>query len=430
MIKRVSTVITLLLLVLKPEMTFSQNRTYASQIIDTLCSPEMHGRGYVNSGDHIASRFIEKEFRKAGIGPFYSSYFHRFQLTVNTIPGEVLVQFDEDQALIPGRDFLVNSSSGPVDLERREFLRISAEQLTAKRGVQKQLRKARKKEVVILPSPEKDNAELNQAIAEFEEKFTGRLIINPRSKLVWSASRSQRPYGTIEVLDSKLAELKEVITARVDARLLINYQSRNVLAMIEGHTYPDSFIFITAHYDHLGRMGQETFIPGANDNASGIAMMLDMAHYYSDSTPAYSIVFVGFSGEEAGLIGSYHLVHKLKSENMLGRIKFLINMDLMGSGQEGIMAVNGKVFTKQFDLMNQMNSDSLMPVIKSRGKAANSDHHFFTEEGVPGFFFYLMGPYQYYHEVDDNPENLILSESYDRSFTLIRRFIDALQAEE
>jgi aminopeptidase YwaD len=64
-----------------------------------------------------------------------------------------------------------------------------------------------------------------------------------------------------------------------------------------------------------------------------------------------------------------------------------------------------------------------LPIIKSRGKAANSDHYFFTESGVPSFFIYLMGDYKFYHSPNDNAQNLKLGPYYDKSFQLIRDFI-------
>lgn len=100
----------------------------------------------------------------------------------------------------------------------------------------------------------------------------------------------------------------------------------------------------------------------------------------------------------------------------------------MGSGQEGIMAVNGSILPESYALLERINNDKgYLPQTKKRGKAANSDHYFFTESGIPAFFFYLMGPYNHYHDVDDTRENLRLEEkAYNGSFRLIRDFMNAL----
>ncbi|MDB9883227.1 M28 family metallopeptidase, partial [Bacteroidia bacterium] len=161
---------------------------------------------------------------------------------------------------------------------------------------------------------------------------------------------------------------------------------------------------------------------GANDNASGIAMLLDMASYFVKHPQNYSIAFIAFGAEEAGLVGSYNYVKKPLVP--LKKTKFVFNMDLMGSGEEGATIVNGSVFKEEFDELVSINTaNNYLPKIKSRGKAANSDHYFFTEEGVHSFFIYLMGDYKHYHNPADNPKNLILGEYYDKSFLLIRDFI-------
>ena len=82
----------------------------------------------------------------------------------------------------------------------------------------------------------------------------------------------------------------------------------------------------TAHYDMIGSFGEGNYFPGASDNGSGTAMVLDLArHFSSGRKPFYSVAFMLFSGEEAGLLGSTHYVdHPLFP---LERIKLVINLD-------------------------------------------------------------------------------------------------------
>ena len=88
----------------------SQDKNYARSIIDTLASPSMHGRGYVNNGDKIASTFIHAEFKKDDLKSFGNNYFQTFHLPVYTLPGKVDVSIDEKK-LSPGVDYLVSPSS-------------------------------------------------------------------------------------------------------------------------------------------------------------------------------------------------------------------------------------------------------------------------------------------------------------------------------
>ena len=171
-------------------------------------------------------------------------------------------------------------------------------------------------------------------------------------------------------------------------------------------------------------MGANTYFPGANDNASGVAMLLDMATYYAQSPPKKSVLLIGFGAEESGLVGSKHFVNN--PTVLLEQINFVFNMDLMGTGSEGGMIVNGKVFEKHFEQLVEINNaGKYLPVLKKRGKAANSDHYWFSEKGIPSFFIYLMGGISAYHDVDDISKTLPLTK-YEDSFRLIRDFIDEL----
>jgi Zn-dependent M28 family amino/carboxypeptidase len=171
----------------------------------------------------------------------------------------------------------------------------------------------------------------------------------------------------------------------------------------------------------------KTIFPGANDNASGVAMMLDLANYFSKNPPKYSIAFMAFAGEEPGLVGSKAYTGNPWDELPLGKMKFLVNLDLMGSGEKGMAVVNATIFTDYYaKLQEANNAHNYLPAFKMRGKAANSDHYWFVERDVKGFFFYLMGSYSNYHDVQDNSNNLKLGEYYDKSFLLIRDFIKSI----
>ncbi|MGB0897562.1 MAG: M28 family peptidase, partial [Flavobacteriaceae bacterium] len=110
----------------------------------------------------------------------------------------------------------------------------------------------------------------------------------------------------------------------------------------------------------------------------------------------------------------------------LSQINFVFNMDLMGTGSEGGMIVNGRVYESHYEKLTQINNKkNYLPIIKKRGKAKNSDHYWFSEKGVPSFFLYLMGGVSAYHDVDDVFKTLPLTK-YEDSFRLIRDFIAEL----
>jgi len=101
-------------------------------------------------------------------------------------------------------------------------------------------------------------------------------------------------------------------------------------------------------------------------------------------------------------------------------------MDLMGTGSEGAMIVNGTVYKNHYSSLEKINDiKSYLPIIKKRGKAANSDHYWFSEKGVPSFFIYLMGGIKAYHDIHDISTTLPLTK-FEDSFRLIRDFVDEL----
>jgi hypothetical protein len=99
---------------------------------------------------------------------------------------------------------------------------------------------------------------------------------------------------------------------------------------------------------------------------------------------------------------------------------------MMGTGDEGMTVVNGDVFIDAYNELVLINlTENYLPEIKSRGKASNSDHYYFSENGVRAFFFYLMGKYKYYHDVFDRPEELTYAR-YDGAFKLLVHYINEM----
>jgi Zn-dependent M28 family amino/carboxypeptidase len=166
-------------------------------------------------------------------------------------------------------------------------------------------------------------------------------------------------------------------------------------------------------------MGNKTYFPGANDNASGISFLLSLAKYYAANPQPYTMAFICFAGEEAGLLGSkYFTEYPLLA---LQKIRFLINVDMVGTGETGITVVNATIHQKEFSLLNQLNDkNKYLKKINSRGKAANSDHYFFTEKDVPAFFIYTTGGISAYHDIYDRSKTLPLTEYQD----LFKLFVD------
>ncbi|GAB2974942.1 hypothetical protein GCM10027049_06750 [Mucilaginibacter puniceus] len=373
-----------LLLLLHACVTQAQDSLFVRRMVDTLTSQYFWGRGYTNDGMGKAGRFIADQFKSYGLQPLAgNSYMQEFSFNANTFPGKMEVSIN-GVALVPGREFIVGPPS---------------------RGV-------------------KATGKLSQADSISFINPENRILVELKNKLTWSVDQEVIDHTIIQVDKKALKELPSTINVNIENKLINNFKTANICGMVRGTTKPDSFIVFTAHYDHLGGMGTDTYFPGANDNASGVSQLLSLAKYYAANPQPYSMVFIGFSGEEAGLLGSkYFSEHPLIN---LSNIRFLVNMDILGTGDEGIMVVNATVYPKEFNLLKELNtSGKYLPKISSRGKAANSDHYWFTEKGVPAFYMYTMGGIKAYHDVFDISKTLPLN-GYNGVFKLLTGFVKEL----
>ena len=403
----------------------AQDSLYSEKIIKSLCSNKMSGRGYVDKGDQLASKFIANEFKSLGLKTIIDQYFQNFTFSVNTFPSEMELIYN-GRKLIPGVDYLVDPASPSCSFNgNTKFVSInSLDSIDHYQNWGSQINAAVLD--TFTPNYFIDAAiNLKHYVSNPQNLFIVKLS---GSKLTWSCSQKQSKVPVI-ILKSDVFDRNSQahFEAKITSKFVKQYQSRNVVAYIEGSLHKDSFIYVTAHYDHLGRMGSATYFPGANDNASGVAMMLNLAKHFQGHKPKYSMVFIAFSGEEAGLIGShYYVEHPLTA---LSEIKFLINVDLMGNGSDGVMVVNGLANPIEFQTLKNINAkNNYLPDVKIRGKAANSDHYWFAQSGVPAFFFYLMGQYPFYHDVFDQASALPLN-NFNQAFLLFRDFINVIQYE-
>jgi aminopeptidase YwaD len=359
---------------------FSQDAAYAKKLVDTLTSAAFWGRGYTNDGMSKAADFIAAQFAAYGVQPMKGkNYKQNFSYPANIFPNKMEVAINGKE-LVPGKDFIVSPES---------------------RGIK-----------AVGALVQKDTAQFIDA--------EPRVVVVLKDKLTWSVEQVQQDYTVIFVDKKSLSSAPASIKVNIDASFNKSFKAANVCGMVAGKVKPDSFVVVTAHYDHLGGMGKDTYFPGANDNASGISLLLSLAKYYAANPPAYSVAFIAFAGEEAGLVGS-----KYFTENPLLRLKsvrFLTNVDLVGTGIDGITVVNATEYANEFALLNKINeANKYLLKINARGKAANSDHYWFTEKGVPAFFLYTLGGIAAYHDVFDKAATLPLTEFTDL-FNLIVSF--------
>jgi aminopeptidase YwaD len=412
-------------LILSVNRTGAQDIEYAVNIIRTLSSREYHGRGYVNDGLGLSAAYIAEEFRKHNLQPLFNEYTQRFSIPVNTFPGKVNVAIN-NRLLEPAREFVVDPASNGLS-GRFPVITMDKNDLLRQKIINRKLSRASGKFLLIdfRNADEMDENDKNIAmdiirILKYDPglKIAG-VIELADEKTGWGVSTACATRPSVRIYSGINAKEIKHIEVDIENRYIDHYPVSNLAGLIQGKLIPDSFIVFTAHYDHLGQMGRDIYFPGANDNASGVAMILSLADYFSSYIPDCSVIFIAFAAEEVGLLGSKFFVENPPID--LKKIKFLVNIDLAGNGEEGITIVNGSVYKEAFNRISRINeSCSCLPVINPRGEACNSDHCFFYKAGVPAFFIYTMGGTGAYHIPDDDFNSLTL----DRFTELVQVLIE------
>ena len=399
----------------------SQNNP-SREILNDLCSDEMMGRGYVRFGHVKAAKYIQEYYKSIQLKQFKKgTYLQPFKIKANTFPNDLNVSID-GKPLNEGVDYILDPSSGTA---KGKFGLIKVDQKNLMDFLDEvSLSKIKNFEgkVLVLNTLNSNNPD---TLSIFNELKIGlsmicHIIWVNNEKFTWSISRDVAEFPILELKDSLIWDADSVYLD-VENVFLRDIVTHNVIGCVSG--LKKKSIIISAHYDHLGMMGKALF-PGANDNASGVAMLLSLANYFSDKSPKYNLVFIAFGAEEAGILGSKYYV-----ENPLfplDDIKFVLNLDIMGTGDEGITVVNGLLHKKQFKQLTSINKkQEYLSKIKIRGRAANSDHYWFSQLGIPSFFIYTMGGIKAYHDVYDKSETLPMSEFNDL-FHLLIDFIEAI----
>ncbi len=428
-------ILTLTFILFQLSAAFSQTEEIANptplekarNITRELCSERFFGRGYVKSGDSLAAVYLEQEFKNRGLKCFKRSFLQPFSFDVNTFPGKM--EFIQDgKALKPAIDFMVDPNSGSSKSEWKSKT-LSTYDMFDKMGFEKMLGSLRAQHtfnalIIDIRGLKGDSLKKARSMAS---DFTGicDILVVTDEKFTYSVGQEPMKHALVYIQGSAF-QPEKFISTNIENVFVKQHEANNIVALLPAQkkARKKPTLVFSAHYDHLGGMGSETYFPGGNDNASGTSMLFTLADYFKANPVPYNIVFIAFAGEEAGLIGSnYYVNHPLFD---LRKIKFLLNLDIMGSGEDGITVVNGTLFTKEFDALVSINEQNqLLKQVKKRGTAANSDHYWFTEKGVPAFFIYTMGDNKHYHDVLDTYEALSFSE-YEDITKLIAEFVKTL----
>lgn len=341
----------------------AQDEAYARRVIRQLSSSAMYGRGASYKGDSIAAAYLAQEFRMMGVKPLSQGYLQHYSYPCYSHEGPISLTI-----------------SG-TELKPYEQYRIYP---AARYAVPQKLKAARWKKKL------KDGT----WVFTVERLDTyGPIVGTP----------AEGSPICVEVLDSILPRRPRKVELSVPLNHHDAYQTQNVVGYVQGEV--DSMMVFTAHYDHCGTMGDGVFFPGAHDNASGVAAVMDIARRSVLSRPHYTMVFMLFSGEESGLKGSkYAAEHPLID---FSKVRLLCNIDMFCGGDEGLMVFNAKsADTKEYYERIKTLNDRIhvAPEVRPRDNAPNSDHYWFSSRCPSIFILTMGGPYGGYHDPADSCE--------------------------
>ena len=242
--------------------------------------------------------------------------------------------------------------------------------------------------------------------AEYAESLLGR--VGTSLSLLQEAAESSRlqpsPFGK---------QMNASISSEVNN---IHKTANNIVGIIEGKdaASKDRYIVVGGHYDHLGwgqsgslYKGEEPMIHnGADDNASGTAGVMELAQYFAKNTPDHSMVFMAFSGEEMGLLGSAHWVQNPTVP--LDRITAMFNFDMIGRLPDSTRKLNiqGTGTSPLWETaLDELGSTHTFDISRIKdGRGASDQSSFYTKD-IPVLFFFT-GLHSDYHRPSDDFETL------------------------
>jgi Zn-dependent M28 family amino/carboxypeptidase len=203
-------------------------------------------------------------------------------------------------------------------------------------------------------------------------------------------------------------------------------EASNLVGYLKGTDFPESYLVIGAHYDHIGIQKGKVF-NGADDNASGVGALLGIANYFKQNPPKHSLIFIAFDVEEMGLQGSNYITKNFPVD--LSKVSFMLNMDMISQNSKSEIYASG----------TNHNPD-LLPVLKKLDKESSeisllyghdqpkiisgvqdwtnsSDHAAFHKAKIP-YIYFGVEDHKHYHKSTDTFQTIDLN-FYMNSVNLI-----------
>ena len=446
-------------------------KDYYTEVVKELSSAEYFGRSNYNNGTIKAAEYILGEIGKVGVGPipqetvnkawegknrpqlhalqpeFKSlitpcdarrwsggtpeqlSYMQHYHFPLNAQRGPVVLAVDGD-TLINTVNYTLKEFSptfhGTLDVVYMEDKYVTPDNFF-KFFEGKDLSN---KAIVLNWDVFKETMYTYTGIEVYKTWFVplqnvGALICRTEGDLL-PYFKSRNHFNTpmpVFIADATFPQKASKVTIDVDAQMIDN-DAHNIIAYIEGSKHPEKHFILACHYDHLGICGPDNIFYGANDNASGTAMLLNLMRYFKANQPECSIVFTFFDAEENNLLGSFFYADNplLPLENIV----YFVELDMIGDNGNNIYCQISDAGEAGLECLDSLNSGMSAPFAKLDRHPLDdyADHYPFALKGVPAIYMELDGDTnKNYHSPRDTFENFY-SDNYDRMFELVRKFVE------
>lgn len=408
------------LLLIISTLVSAQSYKYAIYCKDTLASEYMAGRAYVDEGDKKAATFIRNELKESGVKLLGENGFQKLNFPINNIMDLKVSMRYLKKPLKLGEDYLVFGSSPSANMVLENVKPLI---FNTKKQIEEIKPKKLQDKVLLFNTQTLSYVDIIVFLRGLKkENVTPKLaVIQGYDKIRYYTGRALMDFPILQLKGNIIDKKIKHLALEIKSEFISSYQSQNVWGIVEGTKYKDSCFVFIAHYDHLGKVGDVHF-PGANDNASGVAVLLDLAKYYAKNPAEHSVVFIFATGEEVGLLGS-----KFAAENPyidLEKVKFLFNLDMCGTGATGVAVINGLKEPEAGKLLQEINNENKWFIKVFLGEeSCNSDHCHFVQKGVPAHFLFTYGcEYNEYHTIYDNGKDLPFTKHIDFC-NLLKEFV-------
>ena len=430
------------------------------QHVEFLASDSLKGRKPGTPEADIAARYILKEFKSAGLKPMFDNGYQYFYVITSVRLGENnMLAFGENQFELE-TDFmpLAFSSNGDVDagivfagfgfdldqdsLRWDDYAEVDVEgkwvmifradpepddsesKFIPFSGIRGKVLTAKDKGavgvLVVTPRSMEKKDKLKALIVENNDMTAGIQVIHIKRAI--ADLILQEAGFTADSLDALIIdqmkpnsiELPGKVSGQVEV-IQEKDRTMNVVALLEGSdpVLKEEYLVLGAHYDHLGMGGPNSGsrVPdtnavhnGADDNASGTAMVIELGKILAkeQSSLGRSIIFVAFSAEEMGLLGSKYFVNNPPVSEKA--IKAMFNFDMVGrfDKEKNAISVSGTGTSVTADsILKVYESDLPFKVVHAPDGYGPSDHAAFYSANIPVFYFNTGVHIDYHTPLDD-----------------------------